>query len=175
MRTIVGVAIAGGIAAAAALLGTLLFMPLVSTGAPEPNSPIVRAGGLPGYNQTVVSIGDVRLLADIAATPNQKSLGLGVRSNMTEAEAMLFPFESEAPHGFWMNGMKFPIDIIWIDAGKEVVHIEPSLQPCTSPLDCPTYTPEKNAQYVLETVAGFSARHNVTVGTQAEFELDPVR
>jgi uncharacterized membrane protein (UPF0127 family) len=176
VRTIVAVAIAGGIAAAAALLGTLLFMPLVSTGAPpEPNSPIVRAGGLPGYNQTVVSIGDARLLADIAATPDQKSLGLGVRSNMTEAEAMLFPFESEAVHGFWMNGMKFPIDIIWLDAGKKVVHIEPGLQPCQTSLNCPTYSPEKSAQYVLETVAGFSQRHNVTVGTQAQFELDPSR
>ena len=175
MRTIVAVAIAGGIAAAAALLGTLLFMPVMSTGGPEPSSPIVRAGGLPGYNQTVVSIGDVRLLADIAATPNQKSLGLGVRDNMTEAEGMIFPFESEAPHGFWMNGMKFPIDIIWLDAGKKVVHIEPNLQPCQTLLDCPTYTPEKNAMYVLETVAGFSERHGVAVGTQAEFELNTVR
>jgi uncharacterized membrane protein (UPF0127 family) len=175
VRTIVAVAIAGGIAAAAALLGTLLFMPLVSTSSPEPTSPIVKAGGLPGYNQTVVSIGDARLLADIAATHNQKSLGLGVRNNMTEAEAMLFPFESEAAHGFWMNGMKFPIDIIWLDAGKKVVHVEPSLQPCQTSLNCPTYAPEKSAQYVLETVAGFSQRHNVTVGTQAEFELGPVR
>ena len=127
--------------------------------------------GLPGYNQTVVSIGDVRLLADIAATPGQKSLGLGVRHNMTEAEGMLFPFDMEAPHGFWMSGMKFPIDIIWLDADKKVVHIEPNLQPCTSTLDCPTYSPEKNALYVLETVAGFSERHNVTIGTQTEFEV----
>ncbi|MGI0020187.1 MAG: DUF192 domain-containing protein [Nitrososphaera sp.] len=171
MRTIVAVAIAGGIAAAAALLSVLLFTPIFSVGGPEPNSPIVRAGGLPGYNQTVVSIGDVRLLADIAADPNQKSLGLGVRNNMTEAEGMLFPFESEAPHGFWMNGMKFPIDIIWLDAGKKVVHIEPDLKPCPSVLDCPNYTPDRNSMYVLETVAGFSERHNVTVGTQAEFEL----
>lgn len=172
MRTIIVVAIAGGIAAAASLLSVLLFMPIIYVGGPEPNSPIVRAGGLPGYNQTVVSIGDVRLLADIAADPNQKSLGLGVRNNMTEAEGMLFPFESEARHGFWMNGMKFPIDIIWLDSGKKVVHIEPDLKPCPSVLDCPNYVPDSNAMYVLETVAGFSERHGVIVGTQAEFELN---
>jgi uncharacterized protein len=120
----------------------------------------------------VVSIGDVRLLADIAADPNQKSLGLGVRNNMTEVEGMLFPFESEARHGFWMNGMKFPIDIIWLDSGKKVVHIEPDLKPCPSVLDCPNYVPDSNAMYVLETVAGFSERHGVIVGTQAEFELN---
>ncbi|MGI0006365.1 MAG: DUF192 domain-containing protein [Nitrososphaera sp.] len=171
MRTIIVVAIAGGIAAAAALLSVLLITPIFSAGGPEPSSPIVTVGGLPGYNQTVVSIGDVRLLADIAADPNQKSLGLGVRNNMTEAEGMLFPFESEAPHGFWMNGMKFPIDIIWLDSGKKVVHIEPDLKPCPSVLDCPNYVPDSNALYVLETVAGFSERHDVTVGTQAEFEL----
>jgi len=171
VRTIVAVAIAGGIAAAAAFLSVLLVTPIFSAGGPEPNSPIVTVGGLPGYNQTVVSIGDIRLLADIAADPNQKSLGLGVRNNMTEAEGMLFPFENEARHGFWMNGMKFPIDIIWLDAGKKVVHIEPDLKPCPSVLDCPNYEPDSNALYVLETVAGFSERHDVTVGTQAEFEL----
>lgn len=172
MRTIVAVAIAGGIAAAAVLLSVLLITPVISMGGPAPNSPIVKAGGLPGYNQTVVSIGDVKLLADIAADPNQKSLGLGVRSNMTEAEGMLFPFEREGSYSFWMSGMKFPIDIIWLDAGKKVVHIEPDLKPCPSVLDCPTHTPDRNAMYVLEIVAGFSERHNVTVGTQAEFELN---
>ena len=91
---------------------------------------------------------------------------------MTEAEGMLFPFESEARHGFWMNGMKFTIDIIWLDAGKKVVHIEPYLQPCPSVLDCPTHTPDRNSMYVLETVAGFSEKHGVNVGTQAEFELN---
>lgn len=170
MRTIVAVAIAGGIAAAAALLATLVFTPLVRAG--EGPSPIEKEGGLAGYNHTVVSIGDARVLADIADTPNKQSLGLDVRDNMTETEGMLFPFEQDGRQGFWMNGMKFPLDIIWINSDKQVVHIEHGLTPCPDPLHCPTYQPTENARYVLETVAGFSERHNVTKGTRADFKLN---
>ena len=86
-------------------------------------------------------------------------------------EAMLFPFETEGRHSFWMQGMKFPIDIIWLDSAKTVVHIEPQLEPCT-PLDCPSYQPDQNAMYVLETVAGFSEKWGVTEGTRAEFHIE---
>lgn len=184
MRTIVAAAIAGGIAAAVALVTAMLLPPATppidnnnnnsiggSGGENSTTAPIQRVGGLPGYNQTIVEIGGVRLLADIADTSQKKGLGLGVRDNMTETEAMLFPMEVEAQHGFWMNGMKFPIDIVWLGSDKKVVHIEENLQPCPNVLDCKTYTPDRNALYVLETVAGFTERHNVTVGMQAEFEL----
>lgn len=170
MRTIVAIAIAGGIAAAAALLSVLFLTPVVSTGGPAP-APVTKEAGLPGYNQTVVSIGDVKLLADIANTADKMNLGLGIRDNMTESEGMIFPFRQEAQQGFWMSGMKFPIDIIWISAEKQVVHIEHSLPPCPNIMDCPVHTPTERAMYVLETTAGFSQRHNVTEGTQVGFEL----
>jgi uncharacterized membrane protein (UPF0127 family) len=70
-----------------------------------------------------------------------------------------------------MKGMKFPIDIIWLDKDKKVVHIEPSLAPCT-PFYCPTYTPSQPAMYVLETVSGFAAKHHVTEGTLVQFDLN---
>jgi hypothetical protein len=167
VRTIVAVAIAGGIAAAIALLTALFLTPVVSAG-PQ-SHPLVKQTGLPGYNQTVVSIGGVTLLADIADTPDKMNLGLGIRDNMTESQAMLFPFKQEGRQGFWMNGMKFPIDIIWINADKQVVHIEHSLPPCPNIVDCPVHTPDQQAMYVLETTAGFSQRHNVTDGAQVEF------
>lgn len=136
------------------------------------NVPVAKECGLEGYDQTVVYISDVGLLADIADTPEKKSLGLGVRDSMDEGEAMLFPFEVAGRHSFWMNGMKFPIDIIWIDTNKTVVHIEHSRQPCPNQFDCPSYQPDENAIYVLETVAGFSERHSITDGTKVEFDLD---
>jgi uncharacterized membrane protein (UPF0127 family) len=157
-------------AAAAIVIGTVLvFTPLYRVGGPL--EPAGQEGGLPGYNQTVVSIADVRLLADIADTPEKRSLGLGVRDSMAEGEGMLFLLETSSRQPFWMNGMKFPIDIIWINSDKEVVHIEHSLEPCPSPVDCPNYAPDEEALYVLETVAGFSERHNVTDGTRVEFDL----
>ena len=73
-----------------------------------------------------------------------------------------------------MNGMKFPIDIIWLDSNGTVTHIEHSLKPCPPVafnLFCPIYYPEKDSQYVLETVAGFSMKHDVRVGTHVSLEL----
>jgi uncharacterized membrane protein (UPF0127 family) len=55
-----------------------------------------------------------------------------------------------------------------------VTHIEHSLKPCpptNSNLVCPTYFPEKDSLYVLETIAGFSMKHNVRLGTHISFEL----
>jgi uncharacterized protein len=68
--------------------------------------------------------------------------------------------------------MKFPIDIIWINSNKTVVHIEHNLQPCGYSLFCPTYKPGQDSLYVLETVGGFAEKHDVVQGTQIQFDLN---
>ena len=67
--------------------------------------------------------------------------------------------------------MKFPIDIIWLDSNGKAVHIEENLEPCPLAPICPSYPPSADSQYVLGTVAGFTQRHNVSVGTDIDFEL----
>lgn len=164
------IAVGLGAAAASVVVAALLFFYPPTTTVSGDNVPIAETGGLEGYDQTVIYIGDVRLLADIADTPEKRTKGLAVRDSMEEGEAMLFLFDAEGRHSFWMNNMKFPIDIIWLDSDKTVVHIEPSLEPC-APFDCPSYVPDRSALYVLETVAGFSEKHGVVEGTKAEFKL----
>ncbi len=171
MQTRFVIAVAAAVAAAAIAFAVLYFTPILQIG----GAPIIQTAageGLPGYNHTVVTIGGVHLLVDIADTQAKKVKGLAVRSNMTEGEGMLFLFDTDYPHPFWMNGMKFPIDIIWLGSNKTVVHIEHSLPPCPNQFDCPNHQPERNARYVLEAVAGFSERHGVKDGTKAEFALN---
>ena len=91
---------------------------------------------------------------------------------MKEDEGMLFVYDRPSRQAFWMKDMKFPIDIIWLDVRGSVVHIEDGLKPCIPSLTCPTYSPDKEAQYVLETVAGFSKKHQLTIGTHVDFELN---
>ena len=125
-----------------------------------------------GYRQVNVEVNGLILVADVAATDEQKTKGLAVKNSLAENEAMLFVFDNEAQHPFWMKNMKFPIDIIWIGSDKRVVHIEHNLQPCSSELLCPTYKPVADSLYVLETVAGFAERHDITKGTPVDFELN---
>jgi uncharacterized membrane protein (UPF0127 family) len=126
------------------------------------------------YLHAKVVVNGFDVMADIALTSEQQTKGLDVKNNLTENQGMLFVFQQPYRYGFWMIGMKFPIDIIWLDSNGVVTHIEHSLKPCppaSSNLACPVYFPEKDSQYVLETVAGFSMKHNVRLGTHVSFEL----
>ena len=132
----------------------------------------VTSGTNNNYRQVIVKVNGLVLIADIAATDEQKTKGLSVKDSLAENEAMLFVFDNEGQHPFWMKDMKFPIDIIWIDSDKRVVHIEHNLQPCSSELLCPLYQPVGDSLYVLETVAGFAERHAIANGTPVDFELN---
>jgi len=172
---IVAVAIAIGVLAAAVVL-YLNPATTIMLGQPEHQqqeltiSEEVRSGSN-GYRQVNITMNGLVLIADIAATDEQRTKGLSVKDSLAENEAMLFVFDNEAEHTFWMKNMKFPIDIIWIDADKIVVHIEHNLQPCSSDLLCPTYKPIDDSLYVLETVGGFAEKHDIAKGTRVDFEL----
>src|SRR5919109_2881711 len=122
------------------------------------------------YLKTKVTVKGFELNADVPITSELMAKGLAVKNQLKENEAMLFVFEDSAKHPFWMKDMKFPIDIIWLDSDGKVVHIEQNLQPCISVFICPNYTPNADSQYVLETVAGFAQRYNISMGTDIDFE-----
>jgi uncharacterized protein len=123
------------------------------------------------YRTVIVSVNGIEVVADVAATNEQRAKGLSVKDSLPEYEAMLFVFETAQEHSFWMKNMKFPIDIIWLDSDKAVVHIEHYLQPCSLDVFCPSYKPNNNALYVLETAAGFAQKHDIVEGTRVEFQL----
>src|SRR5918995_762715 len=123
------------------------------------------------YLKAKVTVKDFELNADVPITNELISKGLAVKNQLKENEAMLFIFEESAKHSFWMKDMKFPIDIIWLDSARKVVHIERNLQPCASVFICTGYRPSADSQYVLETVAGFAQRHNVNIRSDIDFEL----
>ena len=119
------------------------------------------------YLHAKVTVNGFEVRADIALTGEQQAKGLDIKNNLTENQGMFFVFQQPDRYGFWMKGMIFPIDIIWLDRNGTVTHIEHSLKPCppaNSNLVCPTYFPEKDSLYVLETVPGFSMKHNVRLG-----------
>jgi len=123
------------------------------------------------YRLANVTINGFNLLAEVPTTNDQFQKGLDIKDHLQENQGMLFIFTEPAKYAFWMHGMKFPIDIIWIDNKNTVVHIEHNLSPCIIDLVCPTYSPDKDSMYVLETSANFAERHNVTIGTQMNYHL----
>ena len=122
-------------------------------------------------NKVNITVNGVNLQADVALTADEQTKGLSIKDILHPDEGMLFPYEAPRILSFWMKDMKFPIDILWLDSDKRVVHIEESLQPCSPLLPCPSYSPDVQAQYVLETVAGFSSANGISKGTPVEFNL----
>ena len=119
---------------------------------------------------TTVKIGNVSVNAEVADNAFKKMRGLMFRKSLGENDGMIFPFDSEGYQGFWMMNTSIPLDLIWINAKKQVVFIQKDAQPCTI-TSCPVYRPNKPGQYVLEVNAGFTDEHNIKVGTNAQFQI----
>ena len=88
---------------------------------------------------------------------------------------MLFAFEAADFHGIWMKNCRFPIDILWLDEERKVVHVAESVPPCKAE-PCPVYSPMRRAAYVVELNAGQARREKVVPGAALSFSLpSPLR
>lgn len=117
-----------------------------------------------------VCIKDSCFEVELAVTQEERGNGLIGRNKLDADKGMLFIFEEEDMHSFWMKDMKFAIDIIWINADKEIVYISSHMQPCEILQSCPSITPLGEAKYVLEIKAGEA--YGFKTGDTATFSGD---
>lgn len=118
------------------------------------------------YQKKEVMLGGVSFSLEIADTPFLQERGLSYRAGLAPNTGMLFVFDTPSLYYFWMKDMDFPIDIIWLDQNKKVVHIESNLSSSTYP---ESFGPEIPTQYVIELNAGESKRAGLTVGYTINF------
>ncbi len=126
-------------------------------------TPTAATGGMP---VVALHVGDAPVQAEVARTPEQQHLGLGDRDSLAADHGMLFVFSNTDRYQFWMKGMRFALDFIWIgDDGtiREVTANAPA-QPGVPDSELQLYQPQQPVRYVLEVNAGFAAQHNVSAG-----------
>ncbi len=113
-----------------------------------------------------IEIGNVLVRAEVAASPEERRLGLSGRSALSENSGTLFIFDEAARHAIWMKDMRFPIDILWLREGRVAALRErvPPPSPGTADYLLPIYAPDVPADFVLEVSAGFVERHDIRVG-----------
>ncbi len=91
----------------------------------------------------------------IADEPLEWSKGLGEVNSICDACAMLFDFKdaTDTERIFWMKGMRFDLDIYWLDQDYNVLYVQRGLSPTTYYDNNPplTYGHGVNARYVFET------------------------
>lgn len=113
-----------------------------------------------------ISINNVALNALVADTDKERVQGLSGRTGLKEDEGLLFVFEKEGFHGFWMKDMLFPIDIAWVDKNKKIVHIEHSVSEKSYPK---IFTGTSLSLYVLEVQSGFFEKNKINIGDYLSF------
>jgi uncharacterized membrane protein (UPF0127 family) len=107
---------------------------------------------------------------ELAATPQQRSLGLMFRPVLASDRGMLFLFSATDRHAIWMKNMLIPLDILWLNDRQQIVHIEANVPPCRRE-PCLVYQSPTPARYVIELAAGSAAQAGLRPGVTLAFTL----
>jgi uncharacterized membrane protein (UPF0127 family) len=108
--------------------------------------------------------------AELAVTDEERSRGLMFRDNVLPGQGMLFVFEEEDLHSFWMKNTLVSLDMLWLGRDRRIIHIARNVPPCAAE-PCPTYGPETPALFVLELKAGQADVLGLKLQDRLEFVL----
>lgn len=114
-----------------------------------------------------MTIGQTKINLLLAKTPQQIEKGLGGLNKLDQNQGMLFLMGEKRVYSFWMKGMKFPLDIIWIN--EDLIEDITKDIPVGEQNNLKVYTPTKPVNYILEVNAGFSDMHGIKIGDRVEY------
>jgi uncharacterized membrane protein (UPF0127 family) len=108
--------------------------------------------------------------AELAVTEAQRARGLMNRTSVLPDQGMLFVFEQDGVHSFWMKNTLVALDILWLDRDHRIIHIERQVPPCPGD-PCPSYGLGRPARYVLELKGGQAAAFGLNLQDRLDFQL----
>jgi uncharacterized protein len=119
----------------------------------------IKIIGSDGTNKAAVQV-------EIADTASARAQGLGNRDKLLSDSGMLFVFDQSNQYKFWMKGMRFPLDIIWIqdDTIADIITDVPKPDPNTPDNSLQIYAPTVSVNRVLEVNTGYIRSHGIVVG-----------
>ena len=110
----------------------------------------------------------IEFVLEVAATEAERARGLMFRRSLEDGHGMLFVFEKEEAHTFWMKNTYIPLDMVFINKNMEVVGIIEAAKPLTEDslsVDAPSL-------YVVEIKAYSARKHGIKKGTKVRFLVD---
>jgi len=120
---------------------------------------------------TVILPDNFKVKAELALTKAESEKGLMDRETLPEGQGMLFVFNEETPHYFWMKNTFVNLDMLFIGEDKTVNQAWENVPRSY------TYTPDNQvairggmAKYVLELPAKSITKHNIKIGSKINFE-----
>ena len=100
-----------------------------------------------------------QIQAQVAATPDQRSVGLMHRAEMPQAEGMLFAFEQASQQCFWMKNTLLPLTAAFIADDGTIVNLA-DMKPQTTDAHCS----DQPVRWVLEMNQGWFAKRGIKAG-----------
>ena len=131
-------------------LGIQLTSAVHAQDAPQIDLPHVR-----------LTAGIHQINAQVALTPEQRSVGLMYRKEMPQAEGMLFVFEQPTLQCFWMKNTLLPLTAAFV-ADDGVIANLADMKPQTTDSHCSA----KPVRYVLEMNQGWFAKKGIKAGAK---------
>ena len=154
------------------VLGLVTVLGVVDLAQASPVVPPWRLA-LPWTSRTAtIDVGDLAITAEVSDTGALRERGLGFRDGLEPGHGMLFVYEEPGLRSFWMKGMRFCLDIIWIE-GDQIVGAAESVCPVegASDADLPRYRSPEPVRYVLEMPSGWMAENGFGAGTPVKIHL----
>ena len=128
---------------------------------PEKDSEYVfRKDGELTFVDSVSGQPKAKIDIQIADNDFDRELGLMFRKHMDENRGMLFIFPQEDTQNFWMRNTFIPLDMIFVNAKKDIV----TIQHATQTLSDQSYSSSAPAQYVIEVNLDFTDKYHIKVG-----------
>jgi uncharacterized protein len=157
------------------MLALVLVMPAIAVAQDGATVPPWRRSLPEGRQVATITVGDTELLVDLAVDPWEQTLGLGYRNGLAPGTGMLFVNDEARNQTFWMKGMRFCLDIIWI-VDEEIVGAAENAcpdSPGTPDPERQRYHSEMPVTHILEVPAGWLADHGYGPGTEVDLSGVP--
>jgi hypothetical protein len=122
-------------------------------------APAIQANGVVEILRPDGSVA-ATLVVEIAETPEARTRGLMGRLLSDFMAGMLFIFDSAQPQTFWMRNTPGSLDMIFVDADRNVLNVASH----TTPMSDQLYSSAGPAKFVVEAKAGFADRFGIRPG-----------
>ncbi len=132
-----------------------------------------RAGGPIAVLVPAAGGGPVTVALEVADDPVERQQGLMWRTALADGQGMLFVFDEDDDHEFWMKNTLIPLDMIFIAREGPGVGRVVGIQADTQPLSTVPVGVGKPSRWVLEVPAGFSAKRGLEAGARVELQGVP--
>lgn len=115
--------------------------------------------------KAIATFGKQKVTLEIADSLEEQEKGLSGRKFLAENRGMIFVFERPGIQSFWMRGMNFPLDIIFL-RGNKIVTIYKNVPAPASKDEIPSayYQPTSPSDKVIELNAGMADKFDLNVG-----------